>query len=283
MGFLEGKTAIITGAGRAGAEGWEPPAPSATASPPPTPRRARTWSSPAAMSKKLEAAKEELEGLIRHPGADAWQADVNAGGRQRGRWWQNVVEQAVETFGRIRRADQQRPGLGLRRAAGRAHHRAVRSGHLLRPVRHLLLHAGLLPLSEGDSRARVINFASGAGLFGNFGQCGLCCRQGGHPRYVPRRRHRVGQGRHQRQRGLPAGMDGQARSSSRDAYPDAFKANVQDASHGPLRQRWRRRSAVSCVQLAMPDFKYHVRRDLDAGRRHGPATVILLAFHKHMF
>ena len=58
----------------------------------------------------------------------------------------------------------------------------------------------------------------------------------------------------------------------RDAYPDAFKANVKMPPMGHYGNAETEIGRV-CVQLAMPDFKYMSRRDSDAGGRHGPETV----------
>lgn len=61
------------------------------------------------------------------------------------------------------------------------------------------------------------------------------------------------------------------------AYPDAFKANVKMPPHGPLRQR-RDRDRPGVCPAGRAGLQVHVRRDPDAGRRHGPAAVIPLFF-----
>ena len=55
-----------------------------------------------------------------------------------------------------------------------------------------------------ETKGSVVNFASGAGLFGNYGQCSYAAAKEGHPRLDPCCRQRVGQGRHQRQHRVPA-------------------------------------------------------------------------------
>ena len=73
--------------------------------------------------KKLEEAKNELEakyGIRVLP----VQADVCAGTDNEATV-QNVVNQAVDTFGGIQVLVNNGTGIRFRRAAGRAHHRAV--------------------------------------------------------------------------------------------------------------------------------------------------------------
>ena len=184
MGFLTGKTAIITGAGRAvlkdgscGSIGYG----IATAYAKEGANLVITGRNVA----KLEAAKE-LESLYGIKVLTV-QADVCAGGDNEATV-ANVVKQAVDTFG------------GIQVLINNA--QASASG---------------VPLAEHTTEQFDLAIYSGLYAFRcwplrQLRPVGLCCRQGGHPRYVPRRRHRVGQGRHQRQRGLPAGLDGQARA-----------------------------------------------------------------------
>ena len=187
MGFLEGKTAIITGAGfaalkdgSAGSIGYG----IATA----YAKEGANLVITGRNVKKLETAKEKLEAEY---GIQVLcvAADVNAGAdNQAGAERHRPGHREVRPH---RRAGEQRPGLRFRRDAGRPHHRPVPTRPSTGSVRHLLLHAGVLSLPEGD-HGPVINFASGAGLFGNFGQCAPRRRQGGHPWHEPRGRHRMG-------------------------------------------------------------------------------------------
>lgn len=144
MGFLTGKTAIITGAGRAvlkdgscGSIGYG----IATA----YAKEGANLVITGRNVKKLEAAKQELENLYGIKVLTV-QADVCAGGDNEATV-ANVVKQAVDTFGGIQVLINNAQVFGLRCAAGRTHHRAVRFGHLLRPLRRFLLHESLLPLS----------------------------------------------------------------------------------------------------------------------------------------
>ena len=105
-----------------------------------------------------------------------------------------------------------------------------------------------------ETQGSVINFASGAGLFGNYGQCAYAAAKEG-------------------VRGLTRvaatewGVDGinvnivcplawtAQLENFQKAYPDAFKANVKmpPAGHyGDVEKEIGR----ACVQLASPDFKY---------------------------
>ena len=216
MGFLTGKTAIITGAGRAvlkdggcGSIGYG----IATA----YAKEGANLVITGRNVKKLEAAKQELESLYGIKVLTV-QADVCAGGDNEATV-ANVVKQAVDTFGGIQvlinNAQASASGVPLAEHTTEQFDLAIYSG----------LYAAFYYMKAcypylAESHGSVINFASGAG----------------HPRYVPRRRHRVGQRRHQRQRGLPAGMDGQARAVQ-GRLPRRFQGQRQDAPHGPLRQR----------------------------------------------
>ena len=107
------------------------------------------------------------------------------------------------------------------------------------------------------SKGSVINFASGAGLFGNFGQCALPPREG------IRGLSRVA--------ATEWGQDGinvnvicplawtAKLEQFQQAYPDAVQSQRQDAAHGHYANPETEIGRV-CVQLAMPDFNL-VRRD----------------------
>lgn len=105
-----------------------------------------------------------------------------------------------------------------------------------------------------ESHGSVINFASGAGLFGNFGQSAYAAAKEG-----IRGMSRVA--------ATEWGKDGinvnvvcplawtAKLEQFRDAYPDAFKANVKMPPMGHYGNAETEIGRV-CVQLAMPDFKY---------------------------
>ena len=105
-----------------------------------------------------------------------------------------------------------------------------------------------------ESKGTVINFASGAGLFGNFGQSAYAAAKEG-----IRGLSRVA--------ATEWGPDGinvnvvcplawtAKLEQFQQAYPEAFKANVKMPPMGHYGDSEREIGRV-CVQLATPDFKY---------------------------
>lgn len=167
MGFLTGKTAIITGAGRAvlsdgrcGSIGYG----IATA----YAKEGANLVITGRNVKKLEDAKEELERLygIR---VLIVQADVNAGADNEA-VVANVVQQTIDTSGSIdvliNNAQASASGVPLAEHTTDQFNLALYSG----------LYAAFYYMKAcyphlAKAKGSVINFASGAGLFGNFGQC----------------------------------------------------------------------------------------------------------------
>ena len=166
MGFLTGKTAIITGAGRAvlkdgscGSIGYG----IATA----YAKEGANLVITGRNVRKLEAAKQELESLYGIKVLPV-QADVCAGGDNEATV-ANVVKQAVDTFGGIQvlinNAQASASGVPLAEHTTEQFDLAIYSG----------LYAAFYYMKAcypylAESHGSVINFASGAGLFGNFGQ-----------------------------------------------------------------------------------------------------------------
>ncbi len=166
MGFLTGKTAIITGAGRAilkdgscGSIGYG----IATA----YAKEGANLVITGRNVKKLEAAKQELESLYGIKVLTV-QADVCAGGDNEATV-ANVVKQAVDTFGGIQvlinNAQASASGVPLAEHTTEQFDLPIYSG----------LYAAFYYMKAcypylAESHGSVINFASGAGLFGNFGQ-----------------------------------------------------------------------------------------------------------------
>ena len=166
MGFLTGKTAIITGAGRAvlqdgscGSIGYG----IATA----YAKEGANLVITGRNLKKLEDAKQELEGNYGIKVLPV-QADVCAGGDNEA-VVANVVRQAVDAFGGIQvlinNAQASASGVPLAQHTTQQFDLALYSG----------LYAAFYYMKAcypylKESRGSVINFASGAGLFGNFGQ-----------------------------------------------------------------------------------------------------------------
>ena len=167
---------------------------------------------------------------------------------------QNVVNQAVDTFGGIQvlvnNAQASASGVPLAEHTTEQFDLALYSG-LYAAFYYMKACYPYLAKSKGS----VINFASGAGLFGNFGQCSYACRQGGHPRPVPRGRYRSGA-----RTGINVNVICPLAWTAKleqfqQAYPDAFKANVKMPPMGHYANPETEIGRV-CVQLAMPDFKY---------------------------
>jgi len=250
MGFLTGKTAIITGAGRAvlsdgscGSIGYG----IATA----FAKEGANLVITGRNVKKLEEAKNELEakyGIRVLP----VQADVCAGTDNEATV-QNVVNQAVDTFGGIQvlvnNAQASASGVPLAEHTTEQFDLALYSG-LYAAFYYMKACYPYLAKSKGS----VINFASGAGLFGNFGQCAYAAAKEG-----IRGLSRVA--------ATEWGKDGinvnvicplawtAKLEQFQQAYPDAFKANVKMPPMGHYANPETEIGRV-CVQLAMPDFKY---------------------------
>lgn len=250
MGHLTGKTAIITGAGRAvlsdgrcGSIGYG----IATA----YAKEGANLVITGRNVKKLEDAKEELERLY---GVKVliMQADVNAGADNEA-VVQNVVERTVAEFGGIdvliNNAQASASGVTLAEHTTEQFDLAVYSG-LYAAFYYMRACYPHLAKSKGS----VINFASGAGLFGNFGQCSYAAAKEG-----IRGLSRVAATEWAKD-GInvnvvcPLAWTSQL-EQFRNAYPDAFKANVHTPPCGHLGDAELEIGRV-CVQLASPDFKY---------------------------
>ena len=250
MGFLTGKTALITGAGRAvlqdgscGSIGYG----IATA----YAKEGANLVITGRNVKKLEEAKDELEQLYGIKVLPV-QADVCAGGDNEATV-QNVVKQAVETFGGIQvlinNAQASASGVPLADNTTEQFDLALYSG-LYAAFYYMKACYPYLKKSQGS----VINFASGAGLFGNFGQSAYAAAKEG-----IRGLSRVA--------ATEWGPDGinvnvvcplawtAKLEQFQQAYPDAFKANVKMPPMGHYGNAELEIGRV-CVQLASPDFKF---------------------------
>ena len=175
MGFLTGKTAIITGGGRAvlsdgscGSIGYG----IATA----YAKEGANLVLTGRNVQKLEDAKAELESKYGIK-VLAVQADVNAGADNES-VVKNVVEQAVKEFGRIdvliNNAQASASGVTIADHTTAQFDLAIYSG----------LYAAFYYMQAcypylKETKGSVINFASGAGLFGNYGQCAYAAAKEG--------------------------------------------------------------------------------------------------------
>ena len=250
MGFLEGKTAIITGAGRAvlsngrcGSIGYG----IATA----YAKEGANLVITGRNVKKLEDAKEELERLYGIKVLTV-QADVNAGADNEAVVGE-VIKQTVDTFGGIdvliNNAQASASGVTLADHTTEQFNLAMYSG----------LYAAFYYMKAcyphlKETKGSVINFASGAGLFGNFGQCAYAAAKEG-----IRGLTRVAATEWAKD-GInvniicPLAWTAQLEQFEQ-AYPDAFKANVKMPPAGHYGDSELEIGRV-CVQLASPDFKY---------------------------
>ena len=250
MGFLTGKTAIITGAGRAvlsdgrcGSIGYG----IATA----YAKEGANLVITGRNVRKLEDAKDELERLYNIK-VLAVQADVNAGADNEA-VINNVVQQTIDTFGSIdvliNNAQASASGVPLAEHTTDQFDLALYSG----------LYAAFYYMKAcyphlAKSKGAVINFASGAGLFGNFGQCAYAAAKEG-----IRGLTRVAATEWAKD-GInvnivcPLAWTAQLEQFEK-AYPEAFKENVKMPPAGHFGDAEAEIGRV-CVQLASPDFKY---------------------------
>lgn len=250
MGYFEGKTVIVTGGGRAvlsdgkcGSIGYG----IATA----FAKEGANLVLTGRNLKKLEAAKEELERLYGVKVLPV-QADVSAN-QDNEAVVQNVVNQAIEAFGDIHvlinNAQASASGVTLADHTTEQFDLAVYSG-LYATFYYMKACYPHLKKTKGS----VINFASGAGLFGNFGQSAYAAAKEG-----IRGMSRVAAtewGKDGINVNIVAPLAWTAQLENwATAYPEAFKANVKMPPmgyYGDVEQDIGR----ACVALASPDMKY---------------------------
>ena len=250
MGFLTGKTAIITGAGfaslsdgRCGSIGYG----IATAYAKEGANLVITGRNVA----KLEKAKEELEKLYGIK-VLAISADISAGADNEATA-NMVVAKAIEAFGRIdvliNNAQASASGVTIENHTTEQFDLAMYSG-LYATFYYMKACYPYLKETKGS----IINFASGAGLFGNYGQCSYAAAKEG-----IRGLSRVAATEWAKD-GIntnvicPLAWTAQL-ENFQNAYPDAFKANVKIPPAGHFGDSELEIGRV-CVQLAHPDFNY---------------------------
>lgn len=250
MGYFQGKTVLITGGGKAvladgtaGSIGYG---------------IAKAYAKEGANLvitgrnvKKLEEAKEELERLY---GVHVLpvQADISAGS-DNGAIAQDVVTKAVEVFGGvdvlINNAQASASGVKLVDHTVEQFDLALYSG-LYAAFHYMKASYPYLAKAKGS----VINFASGAGLFGNFGQSAYAAAKEG-----IRGLSRVAATEWAKD-GInvnvicPLAWTAQLEQFQK-AYPDAFEKNVHTPPAGYFGKPEEDIGRV-CVQIAHPDFKY---------------------------
>ncbi len=251
MGFLTGKTAIITGAGR--------PAPLADGTPGSIGYGIATAYAKEGANlvitgrnmQKLIDAKEELERLYGIK-VLAVQADVSAGNDNEATV-QNVIDQTVAEFGRIdvliNNAQASASGVSLADHTTDQFNLAMFSG-LYSAFYYMKACYPYLKETKGS----VINFASGAGLFGNKGQCSYAAAKEGIRGLSRVAATEWGPDGINVNVICPLAWTAQLEQFEK-AYPEAFKANVHMPPMGHFGNTELEVGRV-CVQLASPDFKY---------------------------
>lgn len=250
MSFLKGKTAIITGAGYAslsdgkcGSIGYG----IATA----YAKEGANLVITGRNTAKLEKAKEELEKLYGIK-VLALSADISENNDNEA-IAKEVVEKTIEAFGRIdvliNNAQASASGVTIQEHTTEQFNLAMYSG-LYATFYYMKACYPYLKETKGS----VINFASGAGLFGNYGQCSYAAAK-----EAIRGLSRVAATEWAKD-GIntnvicPLAWTAQLENFEK-AYPDAFKANVKIPPAGHFGDSELEIGRV-CVQLASPDFKY---------------------------
>lgn len=250
MGFLQGKTVIITGGGRAtladgscGSIGYG----IATAYAKEGANIVITGRNVA----KLEDAKKELEekyGVKVLP----IQADVSSGSNNE-ETVKNVIKQTVDAFGRIdvliNNAQASASGVTIADHTTEQFDLAIYSGLY---ATFYYMQACYPYLKE--TKGTVINFASGAGLFGNYGQCAYAAAKEGIRGLTRVAATEWGKDGINANVVCPLAWTVQLENFEK-AYPEAFKANVKMPPMGHYGNVETEIGRV-CVQLANPDFKY---------------------------
>ena len=250
MGLFDGKTVIVTGGGRAtlkdgsaGSIGYGIDKAFA--------KEGANLVITGRNVKKLEDAKEELERLY---GIEVLpvQADVSYGSDNEATV-QHVVDAAIEKFGRIdalvNNAQASASGVTIADHTMEQFNLAMYSG----------LYAAFLYMQKcyphlKETKGSVVNFASGAGLFGNFGQCSYAAAKEGIRGLTRVAANEWG----------PDGINVNivcplawtaALENFQDQYPQAFEANVHMPPAGHYGNVETEIGRV-VMQLCGPDFKY---------------------------
>ncbi len=251
MGFFSGKTAIITGAGRAvlkdgvscGSIGYG----IATA----FAKEGANLVITGRNVKKLDDAKEELERLYGIKVLTV-QADVSASSDNE-TVVKNVIDKTISEFGRIdvliNNAQASASGVTLADHTTEQFDLAVYSG-LYATFYYMKACYPYLKETKGS----VINFASGAGLFGNYGQCAYAAAKEGVRGLTRVAATEWGKDGINVNIICPLAWTAQL-EQFKENYPDAYKANVHMPPMGHYGDPETEIGRV-CVQLASPDFKY---------------------------
>ncbi len=250
MGELQGKTVIITGGGRAtlkdgsaGSIGYGIAIAFA--------KEGANLVITGRNVKKLTDAKEELERLYGIRVLPV-QADINAGADNEATV-KKVVGATVNEFGGIdvliNNAQASASGVTLADHTTEQFDLAIYSG----------LYSAFYYMKEcypylKKAKGSVINFASGAGLFGNYGQCAYAAAKEGIRGLTRVAATEWGPDGINVNVICPLAWTAQL-ENFQDAYPEAFKANVHMPPMGHYGNPETEIGRV-CVQLSTGDFKY---------------------------
>jgi len=243
MGIFNGKVAIITGGGKAKSIGYG----IATA----YAKEGANLVITGRNLQKLLDAKEELERLY---GIQVlpMQADVSPGKESEERV-KEVVAETIKTFGRIdvliNNAQASASGVPLSSHTTEQFDLAMYSG----------LYAAFYYMREcypylKETEGSVINFASGAGLFGNMGQCSYAAAKEGIRGLSRVAATEWGKDNINVNIVAPLAMTAQL-ENFRDAYPEAYEKNLKGIPMGRFGDPEKDIGRV-CVLLGSPDFKY---------------------------
>ena len=250
MGFLTGKTAIITGAGRAvlsdgrcGSIGYG----IATA----YAKEGANLVLTGRNEQKLLDAKEELENLY-HIKVLAMQAEVTPDDEAEDRV-KEVVKTTIKTFGRIdvliNNAQASASGIPLSIQTKDHFDLGIYSGLY---AAFYYMQACYPHLKE--TKGSIVNFASGAGLFGNVGQVAYAAAKEGIRGLSRVAANEWGKDGINVNVVCPLAWTAQL-EKFKQAYPDAYEKNVHIPPMGHLGDAELEIGRV-CVQLASPDFKF---------------------------
>lgn len=243
MGIFDGKTAIITGGGKAKSIGYGIAVAYA--------KEGANLAITGRNEQKLSDAKEELEslyGIKVLPLA----VDVNPDDESEDRV-KEAVKKVVDTFGRIdvliNNAQASASGIPLSMQTKDHFDLGIYSG----------LYATFYYMREcypylKETQGSVINFASGAGLFGNAGQCSYAAAKEGIRGLSRVAATEWGKDNINVNIVCPLAMTSQL-ENFRESYPEAYEKNLKAVPMGRFGDPEKEIGRV-CVQLASPDFKY---------------------------
>ena len=243
MGIFEGKVAIITGGGKAKSIGYGIAVAYA--------KEGANLVITGRNEQKLLDAKEELEKLYGIK-VLAQQADVNPGDESE-ETVKRVVQNTIDTFGRIdvliNNAQASASGVPLCDQTKEQFDLGIYSG-LYATFYYMRECYPHLKKTEGS----VINFASGAGLFGNVGQCSYAAAKEAIRGLSRVAASEWGKDNINVNIVCPLAMTSQL-ENFKQAYPEAYEKNLKAVPMGRFGDPDKDIGRV-CVMLGSPDFKY---------------------------